>query len=98
MRPPGLAAFEGRDPKRANLYSYENKPREFEAPYAKVFRANQRAWTFFRSLPPGYQRTATWWVMSAKQDAARTRRLEKLIAASADEMRIDNLAPTPRAK
>jgi hypothetical protein len=36
--------------------------------------------------------------MSAKQDAARTRRLEKLIAASADEMRIDNLAPTPRAK
>jgi uncharacterized protein YdeI (YjbR/CyaY-like superfamily) len=98
MRPPGLAAFEGRDPKRANLYSYENKPREFEASYAKVFRANQRAWTFFRSLPPGYQRTATWWVMSAKQDAARTRRLEKLIAASADEMRIDNLAPTPRAK
>ncbi len=98
MRPPGLAAFEGRDPKRANLYSYENKPREFGAPYAKVFRANQRAWTFFRSQPPGYQRTATWWVMSAKQDAARTRRLEKLIAASSDEVRIDNLAPTPRGK
>jgi uncharacterized protein YdeI (YjbR/CyaY-like superfamily) len=98
MRPPGLAAFEGRDPKRANLYSYENKPREFEAPYAKVFRANQRAWTFFRSQPPGYQCTATWWVMSAKQDAARTRRLEKLIAASSDEVRIDNLATTPRGK
>jgi uncharacterized protein YdeI (YjbR/CyaY-like superfamily) len=98
MRSPGLAAFEGRDPTRANLYSYENKPREFEAPYAKIFRANQRAWTFFRSRPPGYQRTATWWVMSAKQDATRTRRLEKLIAASADEVRIDNLAPTPRTK
>jgi uncharacterized protein YdeI (YjbR/CyaY-like superfamily) len=91
IRPPGLAAFEGRDPKRANLYSYENKPLEFEGPYAKAFRANRRAWTFFRSLPPGYQRTATWWVMSPKQDPARYRRLAKLMAASEDEVRLDTL-------
>ncbi len=98
MRPPGLAAFEGRDPKRANLYSYENKPREFEEPYAKVFRANRRAWTFFRSQPPGYQRTATWWVMSAKQDPARTRRLAKLMAASEDSVRLDTLVSKSPAR
>jgi uncharacterized protein YdeI (YjbR/CyaY-like superfamily) len=100
MRPAGLAAFEGRDPKRANLYSYENKPREFEEPYATAFRANRRAWTFFRSQPPSYQRTATWWVMSAKQDPARTRRLAKLMAASEDSVRLDTLAskPAPRGK
>ena len=98
MRPPGLAAFEGRDPKRANLYSYENRPREFEGPDAKIFRANRRAWTFFRSLPPGYQRTATWWVVSAKQDATRTRRLAKLIEASEDARRLDHLTSKPPAK
>lgn len=101
MRAPGLAAFEGRDPRRANLYSYENKPREFEEPYAKIFRANRRAWTFFRSQPLGYQRTATWWVMSARQGATRTRRLAKLIEASEDSLRLDHLTskrPAKRAK
>ena len=97
MRPPGLAAFEGRDPKRAKLYSYENKPREFEEPYAKTFRANRRAWTFFRAQPPSYQRTATWWVMSAKQGPTRTRRLAKLMAASEDSVHLDALASTPPA-
>jgi uncharacterized protein YdeI (YjbR/CyaY-like superfamily) len=97
MRPPGLAAFEGRDAKRANLYSYENKPREFEEPYAKAFRANRRAWAYFRAQPPGYQRMATWWVMSAKQDAARTRRLAKLMAASEDAVRLDPLTAKPLA-
>ena len=95
MRPSGLATYEGRDPTRANLYSYENKPREFECPYAKTFRANRRAWKFFRSQPPGYQRTATWWVMSAKHDPTRARRLAKLIAASEDAVRVDNLVSTP---
>jgi uncharacterized protein YdeI (YjbR/CyaY-like superfamily) len=98
MRPPGLAAFEGRDPKRANLYSYENAPRKFEGAYAKTFRANGRAWKFFRSQPPGYQRVATWWVTSAKQESTRARRLAKLMAASEDAVRIDNLVSKPPAK
>ena len=33
--------------------------------------------------PPWYQRTAGWWVMSAKKDETRQRRLDMLITASA---------------
>ncbi len=98
MRPAGRAAFEGRDPERVNLYSYENRPREFEESDAKLFRANRRAWTFFRSLPPGYQRVATWWVTSAKQDATRARRLAKLIEASEDSRRLDHSTSKRPAK
>ena len=98
MREPGRAAFEGRDPKRANLYSYENKPQEFAGPYAKTFRANTRAWQFFQSLPASYRRVATWWVVSAKQEATRTRRLAKLIAVSEDELRLDHLDPAKYAR
>ena len=94
-RPRGVRGPRSR---RANLYSYENKPQEFAGSYEKTFRANTRAWTFFQSLPAGYRRVATWWVMSAKQEATRARRLAKLIAVSEDEIRLGHLDPAKYAR
>jgi uncharacterized protein YdeI (YjbR/CyaY-like superfamily) len=94
MHPAGVAVFQGRDPTRAKLYSYENAPQQFTGSYAKTFRANTRAWKFFQSMPASYQRVATWWVMSAKQESTRARRFAKLIAVSEDELRLAHLTST----
>jgi len=89
MTPAGLAAFEKRDEKRAKRYSYEREKPEFDAASEKIFRANRKAWDFFRAQPPGYQRLQTWWVMSAKTEPTRARRLAVLIQISAERSRIN---------
>ena len=82
VRPPGLKAFEERDQKRSGLYSYEQRSRGLDGAYEKQFKANEKAWEFFRAQPPWYQRTASWWVMSAKKEETRLKRLATLIEDS----------------
>lgn len=88
MAKPGLEAFEGRDPKRAGLYSFENRQVTLSGELEKLFRAEAKAWKFFSAQPPGYRRVTAFWVMNAKQEATRRRRLEKLIAVSAKGERL----------
>lgn len=79
MTPAGLAAFEAREAARSGVYSFEQErvafPPEQEAP----FRAKKRAWAFWEEQPPSYRKVATWWVMSAKKEETRERRLAQLI-------------------
>jgi uncharacterized protein YdeI (YjbR/CyaY-like superfamily) len=89
MTPAGLAEFEKRHDKRAKSYSYERENPEFDAVSGKAFRANKKAWDFFRAQPAGYKRLHTWWVMSAKREETRARRLGILIELSAQGRRID---------
>jgi uncharacterized protein YdeI (YjbR/CyaY-like superfamily) len=85
MAPAGLRAFEARDPERTGIYSFERRqaaklPEEFE----QRLKANAAAWEWFSSRPPGYRRTATHWVISAKREETRERRLQTLIDCSAE--------------
>ena len=89
MTPPGLAAFAKRDEARARQYSYERENVAFDAASEKAFQANKPAWEFFRAQPQGYQWLHTWWVMSAKKEETRARRLAVLIEASAEGRRLD---------
>jgi uncharacterized protein YdeI (YjbR/CyaY-like superfamily) len=96
MRPAGLRVFEGRDPKKTNLYSFEQRQAAVLDPaFEKRFKANKAAWRFFQSQPPGYRRVATFYVMSAKQEETRVRRLDALIRDSAAGERIGLLRRTP---
>ena len=97
MQPAGLAAFEARDEERARIYSYEqHNPTLDEASEAR-FRANPRAWDFFQSQAPSYRRAAAWWVVSAKREETRQRRLTALIEDSENGRRIASLgSPTRR--
>jgi uncharacterized protein YdeI (YjbR/CyaY-like superfamily) len=45
----------------------------------RELRANRRAWAFFRGLAPSYRRNYIRWVMSAKRDETRLRRLREAI-------------------
>jgi uncharacterized protein YdeI (YjbR/CyaY-like superfamily) len=88
----GRAAFAARQERRSRVYSYEQKVREtrrFDAATATAFRKNKKAWAFFEAQPPWYQKKATWWVMGAKQEATRARRLAKLVQHSAAGERLD---------
>jgi len=51
--------------------------------YERRLRANEGAATYFDSRPPWYRRTATRWVVSAKREETRARRLDTLIDSSA---------------
>jgi len=96
MLPAGLRAFAGRDPKKTNLYSFEQRhAAKLDAALEKRFKANRDAWTFFASQPEGYRRIALFYVMSAKQEDTRARRLETLIRDSAAGLRIGLLRRRP---
>ena len=82
MQPAGLRAFQARDTAQAQLYSYEARSRPLAEPYADQLQANPKAWAYFQAQAPSYQRTASWWVMSAKKEETRLRRLATLIADS----------------
>jgi uncharacterized protein YdeI (YjbR/CyaY-like superfamily) len=93
MRPAGLKAFEGRLDSRSRVYSYEDRNQASLAPAQEDrFRANARAWAFFQAQPPGYRRTAMYWVSNAKQEATRDRRLIQLISDSEAGRRVGPLA------
>ena len=82
VQPPGLQTFNERDQKRSGLYSYEQRSHGLDDGYEKQLKANTKAWDFFQAQPPWYQRTASWWVMSAKKEETRLKRLATLIEDS----------------
>jgi uncharacterized protein YdeI (YjbR/CyaY-like superfamily) len=88
VHPAGLAAFEQRDPKRTGIYSFENRPRELSSEYEKEFRKNKAAWQFFQTYPPFLKRTVCFWVMSAKKEETRLKRLQQLMESSARGERV----------
>ena len=82
MRPSGLAAYNRKEDHRSVIYSYENRPREFDPEFEKKFRKKKKAWQFFEAQPPGYRRLMIYWVTSAKQEETRLSRFARLIANS----------------
>jgi uncharacterized protein YdeI (YjbR/CyaY-like superfamily) len=75
----GIRAFEARTADNTGIYSYENRPADLPDAYLARLKANRAAWSWWQAQRPGYRRVATWWVVSAKQEATRDRRLATLI-------------------
>lgn len=94
MAEPGLRAYALRDPERTGIYAFENRPREFSPEFESKFRANKKAWEFFQSEPPSIRKVCIFWVMSAKKEETRVRRLEQLIESSAQGLRRGTMVPT----
>jgi uncharacterized protein YdeI (YjbR/CyaY-like superfamily) len=92
MHPAGIAAFEARTPERTGIYSYENRPSDLPDGYLRLLKADAAAWRYWEGQTPGYRRAATWWVVSAKLEATRERRLATLIEDSAAGRMIKPLA------
>ena len=84
MRAAGTKAYQQRTPARSGSYSYENRKRaKLDKRAEKQIRSSPAAWKFFQAQTPSYRQVITWWVMSAKKEETRARRLAKLIEHSA---------------
>ena len=88
MHPAGLRSFAARREYRSGIYSYEQRPEDLVEPYRSALRKHKSAWSFFRLQPPHYRRAVNWWVVSAKREETRQKRLAALIEHSAAGRRI----------
>ena len=98
VRAAGRRAFAARREERSGVYSFEQDRHELPPAFARPFRANQAAWKWFQAQAPWYRRTATWWVISAKREETRLRRLATLVADSAAGRAIRPLTRPAKAK
>lgn len=98
MTPAGLRSFEGRKASAEERYSYENRPHDLPADAVAAFKRDKKAWKFWREQPPGYRRTVTWWIVSAKRSETRARRVALLIEHSRKSERIPPLVSPTRRK
>jgi uncharacterized protein YdeI (YjbR/CyaY-like superfamily) len=92
MATSGVKAFEQRGTE-SGKYSFESRQRKLPPAYEKQFKANPAAWEFFQAQAPWYQRTSSFWVVSAKQEETRQRRLATLIGDSEKGRRLSMLVP-----
>ena len=98
LAPPGLAAWKAASKQPAG-YSFESKPTALAKRYRTQFAANAKAHAYFQQEAPWYRRVTTFYVMSAKQEQTRQRRLEQLIACCEQQRRIGPLAKnTPKSR
>ena len=80
MRAAGRKAYEARSAAKTGVYSFEQAEEPaFTPAQARRFKAQKKAWAFFQAQPPWYRRAATWWVISAKKEETRLKRLSQLI-------------------
>jgi uncharacterized protein YdeI (YjbR/CyaY-like superfamily) len=98
MMPPGVAAFAAKDEKRTGVYSFEREAAELDPAMKKKFRQNPKAWKFFESQPPYYRKLSAWYVISARRDETREKRLSELIGFSAKERRLPPFDPASNNK
>ncbi len=91
MLPAGLRAFAERSEDKTSIYAYEQEHAALDVGAEARFRANAAAWEFFQSRPAGYRHTAIWWVVSAKRDETKQKRLATLIEDSAQGRTIRHL-------
>ncbi len=96
MTGAGLKAFEARDEARTGVYSFERQPATLAPMYQALFRKKKKAWKYFQEEAPWYRRTSIHWVMSARREETREKRLATLMACSAKGERIPPLQRTPK--
>ena len=82
MQPAGLESFKKLNKSNSKIYTYENEEVKLSPDFEKRFKANKIAWNYFQSLAPSYKKYSSNWVMRAKQEATRLKRLDQLIADS----------------
>jgi uncharacterized protein YdeI (YjbR/CyaY-like superfamily) len=81
MTQAGLAKI---DPTLLNKKAAAKPPQKNGVPtlppfIKKALMANPKAWQYFRTLAPSYRRLYLKWILSAKQDETRNRRLKEAV-------------------
>ena len=92
MTPAGLAKLPdpGAAGRRGEVAGAGDRRKEPELSPAlmRELRADKGAWAFFNRLAPFYRRNYIRWVMSAKKDETRLRRLQEAISLLAQNRKL----------
>lgn len=89
MNPAGIKIHAERKVGNEEKYSFEqSKPIALTPAYLKKFKANKKAWKWFLEQTATYKKQSTWWVISAKQEETRLKRLGILISDSENGRKI----------
>lgn len=98
MEPPGVLAFEKRKEANSKIYSFEQEHVALSKEFLKIFKGNKAAWKYFQSQAPSYQKAASWWIISPKQEQTRLKRLNELMERSASGLRAKHLIWSSKSK
>jgi len=82
VNPSGLAAFDQRTEGNSRRAAYEQKSVVLDVAFENKIKASNTAWRYFENLSPSIKKQYIHWVMSAKQEATKLRRLEVIIESS----------------
>lgn len=96
MQPAGIEAFEKRKEDKSRIYSYEKEAGQLSEKEEKKFKTEKKAWKYFQSQTPSYIKTVIHWVISAKQESTRIKRLETLISDCAEEKKLKQYSYSKR--
>jgi len=80
MHPAGIESFKNRTEDISGIYAFEKEELNFSTAFEKKFKENKTAWKYFQTLAQSYRKLSSNWVMSAKKEATRIKRLKELIA------------------
>lgn len=85
MRPAGKEAFARRTARTSSVYSYEQAGAlELSPQELRAIKRREAAWRYFEVAAPSYRKVMVFWIVSAKQQATRERRLAQFIEACAE--------------
>lgn len=90
MKAEGLAAFAFKDVHPDSGYTAKFDA-SLPALMVAQFKETTGAWEFYEKQPPGYRKQSARWVLSAKREETRERRLATLIDDSGNQQRIKQL-------
>ena len=96
MKPAGTRAFRQRDEEKTRRLRHQRRYSHLDASLSALLRSNKKAASFFDGQPPSYRSVVTFWIMSARKEETRMRRLVCLIEYSARKTRLDLLNPYGR--
>ena len=83
VEPSGLGVYEGRNRQREAQASYEQDEVALPKEYRAQVEAVPDAWAYLQAAAPSYRKQVSWWVVSAKRETTRQRRLGILIESCA---------------
>jgi uncharacterized protein YdeI (YjbR/CyaY-like superfamily) len=98
MKAAGLAAFNARDEEKTHRYSYERGNPVFDAATLRALKGDRKAYAYFQRLPPGMKRLYTFWIMSARREATRSKRITVVLERCRAGKRIDPFHPFRRMR
>lgn len=79
MQPPGLAAFAARRDDPPGPFADEIRDGELPEAYARQLAASPAATAFWEVATPSYRKLVIAWVLTAKQETTRDRRMAQLV-------------------